>query len=528
MAARVAWWLAALALVSSAGVADGPVAGEIAAALSAPVVTCGTARLDSRRLGAYYPAAGSPLWLADAGTTARAARLRTALEGAEQDGLSPAHYRFAEIAARWPLTAARERACLDLLLTAAWDRYSRDLHSGRTGPLEADPSWMPRPDAFDPVVALLEACTDADFAALLESLAPPHAGYRAARAALARYQAMAAAGGWAPLPPGPALAPGDVHEQVKMLRARLQLEGDLDFLSLSFGRGYDPALAAAVQRFQGRHGLRADGVVGTRTRAALNVPAGVRVAQLERVLERWRWLPRALGERYVLVNTAGFELAVVEGTRTPLGMRAIVGNPEQPTPSFAARIESVVINPYWYVPARIARERLLPREQRRPGYLAAHGFRLFEVVDGEWHERAPEDVDGALLDGRLRLRQEPGPENSLGRLSFVPPNPFDIFLHDTPERALFEREQRNFSEGCVRVEQPLALAVQLLRADPAWGEARIREEIDAARHQTVPLPEPVPLYVLYLPAWVDDAGTVHFRDDHYRRETVLATYYPDR
>lgn len=525
-----ALWMAALVAAPAASAAEPAVAEAIAAALQAEVVACGAAHLDGRRLNEYYYyTAAGPLWLDDAGPTARAEKLRTALQGAEQDGLPPARYRIADIEAHWPLTTAPARACLDLLLTAAFDRYSRDLHSGRVNPVEADPSWMLRPVAFDPVAELLAVCTDAEFSTLLEALAPPHAGYRAARTALARYRRLAAVGGWSPLPPGPALAPGDVHEQVPMLRARLRFEGDLTFLTLSYGSRYDVPLAEAARRFQRRHGLRDDGIVGAHTRAALNVPAGARVAQLERVLERWRWLPRALGERYVLVNTAGFELNLVEGMRTQLGMRVIVGSAEQPTPSFAATIETVVINPYWYVPARIAHDRLLPRERRRPGYLAAHGFRMFEVVDGQWRELVPGAFDWTQVDsGMLRVRQEPGPDNSLGRLSFVPPNPFDIFLHDTPERVLFEREQRSLSEGCVRVEQPLALALQLLRADPVWTEERIQTEIDALRHQTVPLPEPVPVYLLYLPAWVDDAREVQFRDDHYRREAVLVDYYPDR
>ena len=525
---RAALWLAAIVVAPAAPAADPTVAEVIAAAREEQVVVCGAALLDGRRLTEYYPAPG-PLWLDDAGPTARAELLRTALRDAEQDGLSPARYRLADIESRWPLTAPQERACLELLLTAAFDRYSRDLHSGQTDPVEADPSWTLRPDAFDPVAELLAVGTDAEFSALLDALAPPHAGYRAARTALARYRRLAAIGGWSPLPPGPALAPGDVHEQVPMLRARLRLERDLAFLTLSYGSRYDAPLAEAVHRFQRRHGLRADGVVGAGTRDALNVPAGTRVAQLERVLERWRWLPRALGGRYVLVNTAGFELSLVEGMRTQLGMRVIVGSAEQPTPSFAATIESMVIYPYWHVPERIARDKLLPKEQRQPGYLAERGFRLYEVTDGVWRELDPGSLNRRRLEGAsLRVRQEPGPDNALGQLLFVPPNQFDVFLHDTPERAMFEREQRSLSEGCVRLEQPLALAAQLLRTDPAWSEARIQAEIAVRRHQTVRLPEPVPVYVLYLPAWVDADGLIQFRDDHYRRETVLADYYPDR
>jgi murein L,D-transpeptidase YcbB/YkuD len=226
----------------------------------------------------------------------------------------------------------------------------------------------------------------------------------------------------------------------------------------------------------------------------------------------------------VLVNTAGFELSVVEGDRTVLGMRVIVGTPDQPTPSFTATLRLLTINPYWNVPVRIARDKLVPRERRSRGYLAARGFRVLDVRKGVWRE-----PDAASLAGSApRLRQEPGPGNLMGRLSFALPNPFDVFLHDTPDRSLFEREIRACSEGCVRIEHAMALALHTLRRAPEWTEERVREEIDALRHRVLVLPEPIPVYAVYLPSWVDEAGLAHFRLDHYGREQVLARYFPPR
>jgi murein L,D-transpeptidase YcbB/YkuD len=325
------------------------------------------------------------------------------------------------------------------------------------------------------------------------------------------------------------LEPGEEHAQVPLLRARLRSAGDLAPFALSYGQRYDVTLADAVRRFQRRHGLYADGIVGPRTRAALAVPAAVRVAQLRRAMERWRWLPRDLGNHYILVNTAGFELAVIEDGKTVLNMRTVNGTPDQATPSFSATLQSLIINPYWNVPERIARERLWPREQAAPGYLAARGFRIYDTRKGNWQELAPSRIKRALATGTgpaPRLRQEPGPRNFMGRLSFVFPNPHDVFLHDTPERALFVRDTRAFSEGCVRIEDAMALALHTLRRAPEWSAARLREEIDAMRHSTLPLPEPVPVYVLYLPAWVDDDGQVQFRNDTYEREALLGEYYP--
>jgi murein L,D-transpeptidase YcbB/YkuD len=375
---------------------------------------------------------------------------------------------------------------------------------------------------FDAVAALRDAPSDADPAKQLETLAPRHRLYAGLRAALARYRRLAEGGGWHTTPPGPALGPGDEGGRVAALRERLRREGDLDAGGSPLDRRYDADLTDAVRRFQRRHGLLPDGVVGPRTLAALNTPVALRIAQLRRAMERLRWLPRDLGSHYVLVNTAGFELSVVEGDRTVLGMRVIVGAPDQPTPSFTATLRSLTINPYWNVPDRIARDTLVPRERRRPGYLAARGFRVLDPRTGQWRE-----PDAASLAGAApQLRQEPGPGNLMGRLSFAFPNPFDVFLHDTPDRSLFEREVRACSEGCVRIEQAMALALHTLRRAPEWTEEGIREEIDALRHQVLVLPEPIPVYVVYLPSWVDEAGLAHFRPDHYGREQVLAKHFP--
>jgi len=512
--------------------ATSPAASEtgteaLTAMLQKPVVACGAARLDGQRLTPYYPVP-IPLWIDEHGPNARARLLRSTLKDAGREGLEPARYRVAEIEAHWDGARPDAQACLELLLTAAFDRYARDQRRGRVGPHEADPSWFLRPEAFDPVAALQAAASVTDFSRLLESLPPAHAAYARLRAALARYRQFAERGGWPDLPAGPKLEPGAEHAQVHVLRARLKVEGDLPALALSFGARYDRALVAAVQRFQQRHGLRPDGIIGARTRAALNLPAAERAAQLRRAMERLRWLPRALGEHYVLVNTAGFELTVIEHGQTVLAMRTINGTPDQATPSFTATLQTLVINPYWYVPERIAQARLWPRARRDPGYLARHGFRVFDTRNG-WQELDPAQLDWARIDAGdsgVRLRQEPGPNNLMGRLSFVFPNPYDVFLHDTPERALFERDTRTFSEGCVRIEHAVALALHTLRRAPEWSETRLRKEIDSLRHLNLPLPEPIPVYVLYLSAWVDDDGRVQFRADSYGRERVLAGYFP--
>ena len=518
---------------------DAALAEALRASLSAPLAACSESHLDPRRLVSFYQTTSPrPLWVSQRGPGARARTLRAALRDAGQHGLEPARYRLDDIEAHWRARSPTERACLELYLTNAFERYSLDLRIGRVDPQEADPSWhLPVAD-FDPAAALAAVGSDGDFAALIEGLAPSHAAYERLREALARYENIAHAGGWPILPPGPELAPDEAAaapEQIKLLRKRLRAEGDLSGFSLGNRETYDAALESAVRRFQQRHGLLADGVVGARTRAALNVPVAARIAQLRRTLERWRWLPRDLGEHYILVNSAGFELTVVERGRPVLGMRVIVGMPEQPTPSFVATLQTLAINPYWNVPERIARDVLLPKQQRDPRFFATRGFRVFDPRNGNGNGNgAGAEIKFAQLDWTrvdvdsfaYRLRQEPGPKNSLGRLSFMLPNPFDVFLHDTPDKALFARDTRTFSEGCVRLEQAMALAQHVLRRLDGWDEERLRSEIDSLRNQTLRLPEPIPVYVLYLTSWVDDDGLVHFREDVYGREQVLAGYYP--
>jgi murein L,D-transpeptidase YcbB/YkuD len=417
------------------------------------------------------------------------------------------------------------------MLTAAFERHGRDLALGQVASREADRTWHLPAAAFDPVTFLQAMPPGADVREQLERLAPAHGLYRRLRTALAHYRHLAEHGGWDTSLTGPELKAGDEDERIATLRERLRREGDLESSASSSERHFDAVLTGAVRRFQRRHGLLDDGIVGPRTLAALNTTAAERVAQLRRAMERLRWMPHDLGLHYVLVNTAAFELAVIEGDRAVLGMRIIVGTPDQATVSFTATLRSLVINPYWNVPLRIARDKLLPRERQSPGYLAAHRFRIFDARADRWREpdaaalaRAELEDGGSLL----RLRQEPGPGNLMGRLSFVFPNPYDVFLHDTPDRALFEREIRACSEGCVRIERAMALALHVLRREPEWTGERIQREIDALRHRVLTLPESMPVYVVYLPTWVDDEGIVHFRPDHYGRESVLAVHFPAR
>ncbi|HEX9671116.1 MAG TPA: L,D-transpeptidase family protein [Thermoanaerobaculia bacterium] len=225
-----------------------------------------------------------------------------------------------------------------------------------------------------------------------------------------------------------------------------------------------------------------------------------RLRQVEINLERWRWLPRDLGRRHVVVDVAAFTVRAVEEGRTELATRAIVGRSYTKTPSFSSAVDRVVLNPSWHVPAGIAANEVLPRAHREPGYLRREGFR---VLPG-----------GAVV-------QDPGPRNALGRIKFVFPNPFTVYLHDTPARSLFERDTRTFSHGCIRIADPLELAVWALRGDPRWSRAAIEAAIAAGREREVRLAAPIPIHLVYWTAWVDEQGTLELRDDVYGRDEPL-------
>lgn len=477
-------------------------------------------------LQVFYEGQGLTLqWLGPDVPAARVEGLLSTLEEAGEEGLDPADYAAALALAPQldDITDLDEMAAADITLAAAALHYGWDLQSGRGEAQIADPELFPITERVPADHLLWDLAAVDDVGAYFQGLAPAHVAYRRLRSALALYRQLAADGGWAVLADGHSLKPGMEDARVPALAARLAVTGDLlETTGDDQGTLYGPVLEAAVRRFQERHGLDVDGVVGPGTLAALNVPAEARVRQIAINMERWRWIGDELADRYLWVNIPGFSLQVVENGRVVMAMPVIIGRTYRETPVFAGLMTYLDFNPYWNVPTSIATQDLLPKIQADQSYLARQGM---SVLSG-WSEDAvpidPVSIDWARLSQDnfpYRLRQDPGPLNALGRVKFMFPNSFSVYLHDTPSRELFWRAKRDFSSGCIRVQKPLELAEFLLGS--GWDLALIEAEIATGQNHAVRLPHAVPIFITYSTAWVDDDGAIEFRDDIYGRDAVL-------
>ncbi len=486
---------------------------------------------------AYRDRKHLPLWIDVSFRLEKAEALADAIDRAGEDGLLPVDYHqdaihklLAEICEQssmaGPTSVSPELwADLDLILTDAYLLYGSHLAAGRVNPETLHTDWKINTGAVDLSASLASAASTGDINAALKRLRPAQIGYTTLRSALAQLRSLAAANGWPVLDVSNTLRPGDRSSAVGGLRRRLVVSGDIGPMGVDEdSHFFDATLASAVRRFQQRNGLQADGIAGPSTIGMLNVPVEQRIRQVVVNLERWRWLPHDLGARYIIVNTADFNLKAVENSRVALQMRVVVGRPARRSPVFSANMTYLVVNPYWNVPTSIAVEDILPVLQKDVAYLAQRGIRVFK----NWGLDAPE-VDPATVDWHayhadrfpFRLRQDPGPNNALGRIKFMFPNPFAVYLHDTPNRSLFKRVQRDFSSGCIRVEAPFVLADFVLAGDQRWTPNALTQTIKEGETRTIRLNHPVPVHLLYMTAWADETDVVQFRRDIYDRDREL-------
>ena len=413
---------------------------------------------------------------------------------------------------------------LELLLTDAFFSYGFHLSEGMVEPNPTDFDWHIKKPKKNLLKILQTLLQNEKLEDLVDILQPHHTGYSRLKSALLKYQKIKNSGGWHTVPVGPKLRKGDAGKRVAALRSRLIISGDLSESKSDHEECFDEALENSVKKFQVRNGLKIDGVVGSSTLSVLNISVEDRIEQIKLNMERWRWLPQDLGERYIMVNTANFELDIIENGQSVTSTRAIVGRKKRPTPALSQKITYMELNPYWNIPHKIAIDDILPNIKEDPNYLKAKNIRVFENWEDDANEINSESIDWDTVTKEnfaYKLRQDPANSNALGHVKFIFPNEFSIYLHDTPTRELFNKTKRTFSSGCIRIEKPIELAAYLLTDNSNWTYEKLTIAVNSKKTRTIFLPDPMNIHILYWTAWVDKDGTVNFRDDIYGRDRQL-------
>lgn len=482
---------------------------------------------------AYALTSGCLLWIHAGKYTPAATQLMSLLRNASEKGLDPSDYdgHFGTVQISYfgesQLSGEASQIRFDVALTVAGIRYVSDLHHGRANPNISEQPLGTQEEPLDLVRFVVIQCAQSgDLASLMASIEPPFLAYRRTLSALAIYRELARID--VPLaltvPPFP-IEPGILYKDAAKLRQRLYLLGDLSSNPLTDSQLYDVPLAEALARFQQRHGLEPNGRLDAAAVRELNVPLSTRVKQLELTLERWRWLPSSYSAGPIVVNIPEFRLHIVDDEHhITASMNVVVGRAyRHETPVFQGAITSILFRPPWNVPLGIQQRELAPLIEENPDYLEENSY---DVLDGSGmpipDSVSIEEVVMNLKEGKLFLRQRPGDSNSLGLIKFDLPNPYNVYLHGTPAQELFSKSRRDFSHGCVRVEDPVALAVWLLRTNPGWTKDRIEQAMHGEETYRVALERPVPIWIVYGTAVVLEDGRVRFFRDVYGQDVELS------
>jgi murein L,D-transpeptidase YcbB/YkuD len=487
-----------------------------------------------------------PVWTEQKGRLKRADELIIAIANAADEGLNPAEYYPRQIRKYIHASSIEEAINLEMWLSAALYRYANDRYAGRLESFAVDPDWHIQNSVLDMSQFLSQIADNVSIKDLLDDLSPVQDGYHDLRNALNRYRDIAEQGGWDKI--WVPLKPGTRHEKVSQLRKRLIQEGDLQAdlyaklqgndqgniasdvadentsAEISLSDFFDANLEQAVKRYQRRHGIKASGELDDKTLQSLNVSVEDRILQVRLNMERWRWLPRTLGRRYLAVNMTGFELAIINDGHEELSMPVIIGKKYRETPALSGVISYFEYNPYWTISKRVMWEKFIPGQIRDASYLDRRSIRVYKGW-AEAEEVDPKTIDWTSLDPENNspywMRQDPGPGNALGNLKFIFSNPYQIYLHGTPDKHLFNRTSRAFSHGCIRVKDPTLLAASLLGNTSKQKMERVKASLSSGVNEKVHLPVSMPVYLMYWTAWVDTDGVLNFRDDIYKRDTRL-------
>ena len=452
------------------------------------------------------------------------------LHNVYREGLNPEDYHLSAIEKLANKIILSDKAefvdigKLELLLTDAFFLLSAHLAVGKTDAERIDPQWKAsrRALTIDWGKFIDSTLQNNHIIENFQKLTPGHREYSNLKKALAEYHQIQEKGGWGRFSTIlPKLEKGMYTQDIALLRNRLAItqwyiEDTIDDKFL-----FDQSLHEQVMLFQLRNGIAADGVVGKATIEAMNIPVEDRIATIEANLERWRWLSDDLGESYIKVNIANFELQVIEKDDMVFKTEAIVGLNSRETPVFSSIMTYLVLNPDWTVPPTILNTDIIPSVINNPGYLAEKNLKILRIDGTEVDPSTIDWINIVTAGFPYRIHQEPGPGNALGRVKFMFPNKFSVYIHDTPNHNLFGRTDRSLSSGCIRVNNPLALAAWLMKDSPAWTPAQIKNVIDEGKERTVNLAKPIQVHIVYLTAWASDEGLAYFRKDIYNRDQPL-------
>lgn len=479
--------------------------------------------LVSSLLGTSSTYANGLLWTGSGAATARSEALLKVLHSASDHGLDPAWYGVADV--EKALAPGADPTAAEALLTAAFVAYASDVSTGRVRANRVDKDIDIQQRKVEKADLLKAAAESTDFVGYLDSL-PPKGDYPALQKALATWRDKRGKIGYTAIPDGTALKPGMIDPRVSLLRKRLV---ELDFVVPEPAAGavvdlYDDPLVALIKSYQETKGLSVDGVIGTKTIRSLNTTVDERIEQIIVNLERRRWLPEDLGSRYVFVNTGDYSMIFVDGGKLAFQSLVIVGTPKDPTPEIQSIMRGFQTNPFWTVPQSISGEEYLPMLRRDPNALAASGFKIFENWSDDT-ELDPYSVDWNSVHPKAfpyRIRQDPGAGNALGYIFFPFANKYGIYMHDTASRWLFTEGSRNFSHGCIRLQNPLDFVEKVFNGKNNFSKDRVRAVIESGQQAHYTFPESVTLYVTYRTVAVSADGVPVFRDDVYGRDRRVA------
>ncbi|UII32558.1 L,D-transpeptidase family protein [Fulvivirga ulvae] len=439
---------------------------------------------------------------------------------ASEEGLQTEDYHYEYLKENFKGLKSMTPA-LDVLLTDAYLLYASHLLSGKVNPEKIVAEWQVNRKETDLKILLSGSLENIEIARSLNGLKPKYKTYVRLKRALRLYREIETKGGWPVIEGGETLRTGMTDPRVEQIRNRLFVTGDISTTHTDSVNLFDSTIEEAIKTFQRRHGLEPDGAVGKSSLAILNEPVEKRIEQIILNMERCRWLPLDLGEHYILVNIANYELEVIKNGKLEMEMSVVVGKPYRKTPVFSNKMMYLVFNPYWTVPPTIFANDVLPAIRKNVGYLRTQNMK---VISGDT-EIDPSSIAWAEVTPKnfpYQIRQDPGPNNALGQVKFIFPNAYNVYMHDTNHRELFSKTDRALSSGCIRLSKPIDMAEYVLKHHPAgWTREKIDKTVGKEKNLTVMLSEEIYVHLLYWTSFVDEHDRINFRKDIYERDGVL-------